>query len=85
MFFISVIISPFAFKKEIKGIRAAALVMLLLVVAFSGCLIAYFFQNYWSLRASHPSSNFSISVLPTHSIYDIVPKISILLNAAAFN
>ena len=64
IFLIAVLIFPFVLKREIKGIRAAAFIMLSLIFLFIITLLIYYFQNYHKLRELYPHSKFNVPFLP---------------------
>lgn len=80
-----VFLIPFSIAKEIKGVKAGSIINIILVVGFICSLVAYFVLNYSSLRASHPETNFQVSIWPNLPVAQVIPKITIILNVASFN
>ena len=59
--------------------------MLSLIFIFIISLLIYYLQNYSDLRKQHPDVNFSVPFLPEKPPHELIPKITIILNAATFN
>ena len=65
--------------------KAGSIVNIILVLCFIASFVIYFLSNYRAIRASHPDSDFTVSIFPQKPFSQIIPKITIIICLASFN